>query len=77
VRRLIRIVEEIDVGGSGQHMWIEPVHNGTAQETGQARGTSLFDLGPAVRRPAPGVPGGANSKSGGLNKVIATNRPTL
>jgi len=23
VRRLIRIVEEIDVGGSGQHMWIE------------------------------------------------------
>jgi len=30
VRRLMRIVEEIDVGGSGQHMWIEPVRNGTA-----------------------------------------------
>ena len=77
VRRLIRIVEEIDVGGSGQHMWIEPVHNGTAQELAK-RVNELFDLGtgggggggapPAGG--APGSPGGAG-RANGLNKVIA------
>jgi general secretion pathway protein D len=68
VRRLMRIVEEIDVGGSGQHMWIEPVHNGTAQELAK-RVNELFDLGTAPA--APGAPGGAGSKGNGLNKVIA------
>ena len=68
VRRLMRIVEEIDVGGSGQHMWIEPVHNGTAQELAK-RVNELFDLG----TPAAGgaAAGGANAKANGLNKVIA------
>jgi general secretion pathway protein D len=64
VRRLMRIVEEIDVGGSGQHMWIEPVHNGSAQELAK-RVNELFELGTP---PAPGMPAGA--KGGGLNKVI-------
>ncbi len=68
VRRLMRIVEEIDVGGSGQHMWIEPVHNGTAQELAK-RVNELFDLGSTPA--AAGAAGGANSKSNGLNKVIA------
>ena len=66
VRRLIRIVEEVDVGGSGQHMWIEPVHNGTAQELAK-RVNELFDLGAA---PAAGAPPGTG-KANGLNKVIA------
>src|SRR6187399_205410 len=35
VRRMIRIVEEIDVGGSGQHMWIEPVNYGASEELAQ------------------------------------------
>ena len=66
VRRLMRIVEEIDVGGSGQHMWIEPVHNGTAQELAK-RVNELFDLSAA-----PAAPGAApNAKANGLNKVIA------
>jgi general secretion pathway protein D len=64
VRRLMRIVEEIDVGGSGQHMWIEPVHNGTSQELAK-RVNELFDLG------TPAAPGAANAKANGLNKVIA------
>jgi general secretion pathway protein D len=68
VRRLMRIVEEIDVGGSGQHMWIEPVHNGTAQELAK-RVNELFDLGATPA--AAGAAGGANSKANGLNKVIA------
>src|SRR5664279_5575405 len=65
VRRLMRIVEEIDVGGSGQHMWIEPVHNGSAQELAK-RVNELFELGTP---PAPGTPAGA-AKGAGLNKVI-------
>ena len=65
VRRLMRIVEEIDVGGSGQHMWIEPVRNGSAQELAK-RVNELFELGTA-----PAAPGAApGSKANGLNKVI-------
>jgi general secretion pathway protein D len=66
VRRLMRIVEEIDVGGSGQHMWIEPVRNGTAQDLAK-RVNELFELGSA---PAAGQPPGVG-KAAGLNKVIA------
>lgn len=71
VRRLVRIVEEIDVGGSGQHMWIEPVRNGTAQELAK-RVNELFDLGTNGAGAPGGAPGaaGANAKAGGLNKVI-------
>ena len=65
VRRLMRIVEEIDVGGSGQHMWIEPVRNGTSQELAK-RVNELFELGTPA---PPGQP--ANAKAGGLSKVIA------
>lgn len=69
VRRLMRIVEEIDVGGSGQHMWIEPVRNGTAQELAK-RVNELFELGAGPA--APGTPGAAaGAKGNGLNKVIA------
>jgi len=66
VRRLMRIVEEIDVGGSGQHMWIEPVRNGTAQELAK-RVNELFELG--TPPPAGSPPG--SGKAGGLSKVIA------
>ncbi|HET7542526.1 MAG TPA: type II secretion system secretin GspD [Polyangiaceae bacterium] len=66
VRRLMRIVEEIDVGGSGQHMWIEPVRNGTAQELAK-RVNELFELNAP---PQPNAPPGSG-KGAGLNKVIA------
>ena len=66
VRRLMRIVEEIDVGGSGQQHVDRAVHNGGAQELAK-RVNELFDLGTA---PPPGTPPGAG-KAGGLNKVIA------
>ena len=32
VRRLIRIVEEVDQGGAGDQLWFEPVHYGSAQD---------------------------------------------
>jgi general secretion pathway protein D len=63
VQRLIRIVEEIDVGGVGQHMWIEPVRNGAAGDMAK-RLNELFELGTPA---APGQP----PKGGGLSRVLA------
>lgn len=61
VRRMIRLVEEVDVGGAGSRMWIEPVHYGSASEMAK-RINELFELGQ-------GGQGGA--ASGGLGKVVA------
>jgi general secretion pathway protein D len=65
VRRLIRLLEEVDIGGSGQRMWIEPVKNGSAPDMAK-RVNELFELGAA-----PGQPGSAAAKASGLSKVIA------
>jgi len=65
VRRMIRLLEEVDVGGAGQRLWIEPVHNGSAPDLAK-RVNELFELGAA-----PGQPGSAGAKASGLSKVIA------
>ena len=67
VQRLIRIVEEVDIGGAGQRMWIEPVRHGSATEMAK-RLNELFEIGGA-----PGQPGqpGAAAKASGLSRVIA------
>ncbi len=57
IRRMIRIIEEADVGGAGSKMWIEPVHYGSAADLAK-RITEIFELG------APGA-------GGGLAKVVA------
>lgn len=31
VRRLLRLIEEVDVAGESQHLWLEPVHHGSAE----------------------------------------------
>jgi general secretion pathway protein D len=67
VRRMIRIVEELDVGGAGSHMWIEPVHYGTAADLAK-RINELFELG---KPPAAGQPPGS---AGGLGKVVADDQ---
>lgn len=66
VRRMIRIVEELDVGGAGQQMWIEPVNYGSADDLAQ-RINELFELGSGK----PGQPGAPGASESGLNKVIA------
>lgn len=55
VRRMVRILEEIDVGGAGQQMWIEPVNHGSAAELAE-RVNDLFEV---------------TDGTGGLSKVIA------
>lgn len=59
VERLIRILEEIDIGGSSQSMWVEHVNFSSANELAQ-RMTELFGLN---------QPGGAQAS--GLSKVLA------
>lgn len=55
VRRMVRILEEIDVGGAGQQMWIEPVNHGNASDMAD-RINDLFEV---------------SDGAGGLSKVIA------
>ncbi len=68
VRRMIRLVEEIDVGGAGSRMWIEPVHYGSASDMAK-RINELFDL-----NGQPGQPGGGGAGAGGLAKVVADDQ---
>lgn len=61
IDRMIRILEEIDVGGAGQSMWIERINYGTATDYAQ-RINEIFGLG---------APPGQGNMGGGLTKVIA------
>jgi general secretion pathway protein D len=56
---MIRILEEIDVGGAGQQMWIEPINYGNATDMAQ-RINDLFEVGQGT--------------GGGLSKVIADDQ---
>jgi general secretion pathway protein D len=56
VRRMVRILEEVDVGGAGEQMWIEPVNHGSAEDMAK-RINDLFEVG--------------EGGSGGLIKVIS------
>ncbi|HMJ12260.1 MAG TPA: secretin N-terminal domain-containing protein, partial [Polyangiaceae bacterium] len=69
IRRMVRIIEEVDIGGAGQRMWIEPVQYGSAGEMAK-RINELFDLGAPGQPGQPGQPGGGVNK-GGLSKVLA------
>ncbi len=55
IRRMVRILEEIDVGGAGQQMWIEPINHGNAADMAE-RVNDLFEV---------------SDGAGGLSKVIA------
>lgn len=65
IRRMMQIVEEIDVGGAGDQIWIEPVHYATATEVAN-RVSELFDLKGGASAPAAG-PGGAKAPGAGAS----------
>src|SRR5262249_18488947 len=69
VRRLIRIIEEVDIGGSGQKMWIEPVRHGSAADMAK-RLNELFEMN-GTAPAAPGQPPGAGKGGSGLTRVVA------
>lgn len=64
IRRMIRILEEVDVGGAGSRMWIEPVHYGSAADMAK-RINELFELDKG------GGPERGGGGGGGLSKVVA------
>jgi len=71
IRRLQRILEEIDVGGVGQHLWIEPVHHGSAEALAKQM-AEIFELGSASAAAAsPNSAGIAGAKAQGISKVLA------
>lgn len=57
IRRLIRIIEEVDLGGVSNKMWVEPIHYGAAADVAKKL-NDIYDL---------------NSKTGGttgLDRVV-------
>ncbi|MCC6648017.1 MAG: type II secretion system secretin GspD [Polyangiaceae bacterium] len=69
IRRLLRIVEEIDVGTAGEQIFVEPVHYGTATEFVQ-RLNEIFDIKPA----AAGAAKGPTTGDMRITKIIADDR---
>jgi general secretion pathway protein D len=83
IRRMMNIVEEIDVGGAGDQIWIEPIHYASASDVTQ-RVNELFDTkgggGPA---PSGGKGGAAPAAASGggmgggdlhISKIMADDR---
>ena len=88
IRRMMHILEEIDVGGAGEQVFIEPIHYASAGDVAQ-RVNELFDVrggGSSSPSPAPsaGKPGAAGSSGGGaaaagggvdrIAKIVADDR---
>ena len=79
IRRMMQIVEDIDVGNAGDQIWIEPVHYASASDV-EKRINELFDVkagaGPVTT--AKGAPAaGATSAGGGdlhITKIVADDR---
>lgn len=70
IRRMLQLVEEIDVGGVGEQIWVEPIHYAAATEIAQKL-TDTFEVKGAA--PAPkGAP--AQAAEGGITKIITEER---
>jgi general secretion pathway protein D len=74
IQRMMRILEDVDVGGAGDQIWIEPIHYGMASDI-QARLDEVFDLkGGAPKDPkAPGS-GVAGTTDLHIAKILSDDR---
>ncbi|WP_394821121.1 type II secretion system secretin GspD [Pendulispora albinea] len=84
IRRMMSIVEEIDVGGAGDQIWLEPIYYATASDIA-SRVNELFDIksgssGPSQGgkgAPAQSAAGGGAGAGGGdlhISKIMADER---
>jgi len=77
LRRMLRILEEVDLARTGEQMWVEQIHHATAADL-EKRLTDIFDIQKSGDKKAPPPPaaGGANTIGGGerITKVIADER---
>ncbi|MCG2771278.1 MAG: type II secretion system secretin GspD, partial [Desulfobacterales bacterium] len=69
VRRLLRLVEEIDVGGASNQIWVEPVHYATSSELATKLG-EIFDVG-GKGQPAEGGGGESDTR---ISKIMSEDR---
>ena len=79
IHRMQAIIDQIDVGGSGDQIWIEPIHYAAASDI-EKRIDELFDIRSGSSTPAPGAKGGAAATAGAgggdlhVTKIIADDR---
>ncbi|WP_437797895.1 type II secretion system secretin GspD [Sorangium sp. So ce693] len=70
IQRMLRIVEEIDVGGAGDQLWVQPVHYGSAAEVA----TKLNEIVDPSRAGAGGGRPGRGGAGGTGARIIADDR---
>jgi general secretion pathway protein D len=76
IQRMMRILEDVDVGGVGDQIWIEPIHYGIASDVA-SRLNEVFDLKSAGgAAPAPAKPGdrGPTGSDVHVTKILADDR---
>src|SRR4029077_17746223 len=74
IQRLLRIVEEIDVGGAGEQIYVEPVNYTSAAEIANKL-SDLLDLKKGGAGGAGGgAKGGAAGGGGGGARIVADER---
>jgi general secretion pathway protein D len=79
IHRMQTIIDQIDVGGSGDQIWIEPIHYAAASDV-QKRIDELFDIkSGSSSTPAAGGKGGPSPSGAGggdlhVTKIIADDR---
>ncbi|XXY44556.1 type II secretion system secretin GspD [Sorangium sp. So ce269] len=70
IQRMLRIVEEIDVGGAGDQLWVQPVHYGSAAEVA----TKLNEIVDPSRAAGGGGRPGRGGAGGTGARIIADDR---
>jgi len=63
IQRMLRIVEDVDVGGAGDQLWLEPVHYGSASEVA-TKLNEILDLKGGGGKGAAGKGGGGGGAGG-------------
>jgi general secretion pathway protein D len=79
IKRMMRILEEIDVGGAGEQLWVEPVHYSSASELAN-RLIDILDLKGGGKGAAGGAGAAGKGASGGAvggaggTRIVADDR---
>ncbi len=71
IRRMLQLVEEVDVGATGDQLWVEPIHYTTATEITQ-RLNEIFDIKGGAPPAKPGT--AALSADTRITKLIPEDR---
>jgi general secretion pathway protein D len=70
IQRMLRILEDVDVGGIGDQIWVEPIHYGAASDIA-SRLNEVFDLKAGAK---PGDKGIAVAGDVHISKILADDR---